>query len=137
MQYYQTRIGRVTGSSFSELRKKAMRIFDEIKNRSKRKPYIRSLYFKKEKIFLEYFWEHLFTKQNRRDRMRRLRFYGAAIELLQNGTLAPLTEKHPDGSGDMLYRFYGKTPDGAAFIVQIKEHRKSGQRFFISVFPEK
>ncbi|MFA7278279.1 MAG: hypothetical protein WC101_04845 [Candidatus Gracilibacteria bacterium] len=136
MQYYQTRAEKITGSNFNEMRKKAEKLFDAIKKKSKRKPYIRSAYFKKDKIFLDYFWGHLYAKQNRRDRIRRIQFYEAAIELLKNTRLQPVSVDNPNNKNETLYRFYGKTNEGCAFIVQIKEHKKSGQKYFISIFPE-
>ena len=136
MKYYQTKIGKITGSNFNEMRKKATKIFDEIKKKSKRKPYIRSTYFNKSKIFLDYFWEHLYAKQNRRDKIRRIQFYAAAIELLQNSRIRPESVKNPNNQNETLYRFYGKTTEQSPFVVQIKEDGKCGKKYFISIFPE-
>ncbi len=45
---------------------------------------MRSAYFNKEKIFLDLFWTHLFMKQNQRDRLRRIKFFAVAIDLIMN-----------------------------------------------------
>lgn len=136
MQYYQTQVGKITGSNFNEMRKKATKIFDEIKRKSKRKPYIRCAYFNKSKIFLDYYWEHLHTKQNRRDKIRRIQFYAAAIELIRNNKIRPESKENPNNQNEILHRFKGKNKEGTGFIVQIKEYKKSGQKHLISIFPE-
>lgn len=118
------------------MRKKAERIFDAIKKKSKRKPYIRSAYFSKSKIFLDYFWEHLYAKKNLRDKQRRLQYYAAAIELMQKSRIPPDSVNNPNTKREMLHRFRGITKEREAFIVQIKEDKKTGEKYFISIFPE-
>ena len=102
--------------------------------KTKRKPYLRSVFFDKEKIFLELFWRHMHEK-NWRDRARRLRFFAAAIELMQNSRFAPEIKQNANKSSELLYRFEGITADGHHFAVQIKLNKKSKQKFFYSVFP--
>lgn len=137
MEYYQTRAAKITGSNFNEMRKKAERLFDEIKRKSKRKPCVHSAYFNKSKIFIDYFWNHLYAKQNRRDRIRRIQFYAAAIELLQKSRINPESKENPNNRNEILHRFMGKSREGIEFIIQIKEYKKSGQKHLISIFPEK
>ena len=36
---------------------------------------------------------------------------------------------------EILHRFKGITPEGEEFFVQIKENKRNGQKYFISVFP--
>ena len=69
--------------------------------------------------------------------MRRLRFYGCALDLIRNSKkqpeLAPIDDL--DKSTETLYRFFGQSKDGERFAVQIKEDKRSGEKYFISVFP--
>lgn len=116
--------------------KKAELLFNEIKKKSKRKPYIRSAYFHRDKIFIDYFWEHLFHKKNLRDKQRRIALYAAAIELIQNTRFKPESKENPNDKAQILHRFYGATKEKETFAVQIKEDRKSRKKYFISVFPE-
>jgi len=67
----------------------ALDIFDEIKKQTKRRPYIRSVYFKKEKIFLDYFREHLFQKSPK-ERMERLKYFKAAFEMIKDSKIGPI-----------------------------------------------
>ena len=48
---YQTKTRKLPGTSYSEVRKQALAVFNEIKKRTKRKPYIKSAYFNKQKVF--------------------------------------------------------------------------------------
>lgn len=135
MQYYQTRIGRLPGTDFREAHKNARKIYNAIKRKSKRKTHIRSKYFKKSKIFLDIFWDHLYEKKNLKDRLRRVRYYAAAIELMINTSLEPESKENPNDKGEILHRFAGKTPNGEIFYVQIKEEKRTGHKYFVSVFP--
>ncbi|MBI2437128.1 MAG: hypothetical protein HYV41_05350 [Candidatus Magasanikbacteria bacterium] len=135
MQVYKIKINKHTGTDFREVRKKAFGLYTEIAHSTKRRPYVRSVYFEKEKIFLDLFWSHLFEKKNRRDRMRRVRYFGCAIELIQKTRLKPTTKPNPNKKSETFYRFYGITMDGEMFCVQIKEDKNTQQKFLVSVFP--
>lgn len=135
MQYYQTKAGKISGSDYKEVYDKAYNYFLVIKKRSKRKPYIRSLYFHKEKVFLDFFWEHVHQKQNWRDRVRRLKFFVAALELVAKTNVAPTSKDNPNEKNEILHRFFGKTREGDVFMVQVKEFKRTGQKYLISVFP--
>jgi len=63
MKAYKTKASKLAGTDFHEVRKKAFALYQNIQRRSHRRPYIRSAYFKKEKIFLALFWQHLFDKK--------------------------------------------------------------------------
>lgn len=136
MQYYRTRAGKILGTNFKEVHKKAFDVYLEIKKKTKRRPYIRSTYFKKEKIFLNLYWEHLLNQDNWRDRLRRIKYFIAALELMKNTTLEPTSKENPNKSGEIFHRFSGKDRDGEVFFVQIKEYRKKNQKYLISIFPE-
>lgn len=62
MKTYQVKTCKLSGTDLKEVREKAHGFYQKIKKKSKRKPYVRSMYFKKEKVFLDLFWPHLFEK---------------------------------------------------------------------------
>ncbi len=137
MKYYQTKAGKLAGTDFREAHKNARRVYDEIKGKSKRKTHIRSRYFDKNKIFLDLFWDHLYSKKNLKDRLRRVRYFAAAIELIMNTHVEPESKENPNDRGEILHRFTGKTKNNEVFYVQIKEEKRTGHKYFISVFPDK
>jgi len=112
----------------------AEKSYKRIKSKTKRTPYIRSRYFKKEKIFLNIFWSHLF-KKSERDRVRRLKFYDCALELLGNSVHNPITRENYKKKDELLHRFYGVTKSGEKFVVQIKENKRTKRKDLISIFP--
>ena len=136
MKAYRTKASKLPGTKFHEVRKKADSFYKGIKGRTKRRTHIRSAYFKKDKIFTDLFWTHLFDKENWGDRTRRLKFLPAAIDLIRHSRFEPTSKENPNNRSEILHRFAGTTIDDELFYVQIKEDKKSGQKFFISVFPE-
>ena len=136
MKIYRTRCSKLTGTSYREVNKKAQAIYREIKSKTKRRPYVRSEYFNKEKIFLDLFWQHLWEKENLYDKLRRLKYFPCAIELIQKTRFDPELRKDPENRKVLLYRFAGSTRDNEPFFVQIKEDLKTKKKFFISAFPE-
>ncbi|MBU0597174.1 hypothetical protein KKA94_03370 [Patescibacteria group bacterium] len=134
MQYYKTHAGKLAGTHHERLMKKAFDQYKEIAHKSKRRPYIRSAYYDKEKIFLSIFWQHLHEK-NLRDKARRLALFPCAIELMEKTRYSPTTKANPNKKGELLHRFAGSTPDNEIFFVQIKEDKQTKQKYFISVFP--
>lgn len=135
MKIYQTKIRKLTGTDFREVYWKACGFYRQIKKRTKRRPYIRSIYFKKDKIFLELFWQHLFEKPNWRDRTRRLKYFPCAIELIQKSRFQPISKENPNKRSEILHRFTGITPNGYLFRIQIKEDKRTNQKWLISVYP--
>lgn len=135
MEYFKTSESKIHGTSFVDVRHEADRTFRAIKSRTKRTPYVRSKYFSKDKIFLTLFWSHLFEKSEK-DRVRRLKFYICAIDLIRNTSLSPVSRQNFQNNDEILHRFYGKTKGGEKFIVQIKENKRSNRKDFISVYPE-
>lgn len=135
MNIYKTNKNKLPGTSFSEVRKNADRIFDLIKHRTKRTPYVRSKYFRKEKIFLNIFWAHLFDK-NAKDRTRRLRFFNCALDLMRNSSHNPNTADNFKKKDELLHRFYGITKNKEKFVVQIKENKRTRRKDLISIYPE-
>lgn len=135
MKIYQTKTKKIPGTSYGEVYLPAFIVFKQIKSRTKRRPYVRSAYFKNQKIFLDYFWEHLHQK-NWRDRVRRLKYYPCAIDLIKNSQTEPTSKQNPNKPAEILHRFAGLTKDKEIFFVQIKEDKKTDQRHLLSVFPE-
>lgn len=136
MSIFKTKVNKLPGTHWRQVSKKAFGIYSEIRKKSKRRPYIRSIYFAKQKIFLEIFWRHLHEKENIRDKTRRLKYFPCALDLLQHSRCTPTSKVNPNRHGEILHRFAGITPDGDNFFVQVKEERSSGEKWLMSVFPE-
>ncbi len=135
MKIYQVSTSPLSGTKYSEVNKHASNIYSKIKKKTKRRPYIRSSYFNKGKIFLPLFWNHLYEKINHRDKTRRLKYFPCAIELIENSKFDPESKENVNKQSEILHRFAGKTKDGQLFFVQIKEEKKTGEKWLISVFP--
>lgn len=67
--------------------------------------------------------------------MRRLKYFSAALELIQHSRFEPKSKENPNKPGEILHRFAGSTKGKELFFVQIKEDKQTGQKYFISVFP--
>jgi len=137
MQAYKTKISKLSGTDFHEVYYKAFSSYQKIKNKTKRRPYVRSVYFKKDKVFLELFWHHLHEKSNFRDKIRRMKYFPAAIEVIKNSRFDPDVIENPNNISEMLYRFTGTTKENDFFCVQIKVEKRSGKKWLMSVFPDK
>lgn len=135
MELYQVKSNKLHGTNFSEVNKIAFGFYQQIKRKTKRRPYVRSAYFNKEKVFLELFWHHLHEKLNHRDKIRRVRYFPCAIELVQRSRLNPESKENVDRRSEILHRFAGKTRSGDIFFVQIKEDKRTNQKWLLSVFP--
>jgi len=135
MKFYQTRVKKFSGSDYREVHSQAFGLYKEIKRKTKRRPYIRSAYFNKDKIFLETFWHHLYEKENFKDKIRRMKYLPCAIKLIQKSKVEPSSKENPNKRREILHRFAGATKDKEIFFVQIREDKKTGQRWLMSVFP--
>ena len=134
MGFYQSKIKAIGGSDYGEVYPQARFSFNLIKKKSKRKPYIKSRYFKQSKVFIDYFWQHLIQKTSK-DRIRRLKFLPCAFDLIKNNPMPPITKENPNNSKILLHRFFGKDRENKLFCVQILENKKTDQKHFMSVFP--
>ncbi len=67
--------------------------------------------------------------------MRRLKYFAAALELIQRSKFDPSSKENPNKPNEILHRFAGSTAEKELFYVQIKEDKQTGQKYFISVFP--
>ena len=131
---YQAKSGKVAGTSLGEVKKNVLTFYyKEIKGATKRRPYIRSTYFNKEKIFFDYFWSHLFQKTPK-DRMARLKYFKASVELIKNSREKPSKKVNPNNKNEILYRFAGLTKSKELFYVQIKEDQKTNRKYLMSCF---
>lgn len=132
---YQTKSVPLPGTQFAEVKQKAFGLYKTVRKRSKRRTYVRSVYFKKSKIFLDLFWQHLHEKLNHRDKTRRLKYLPCAIELIEHSRVQPSSKENPNKKSEILHRFGGITKNKEMFVVQIKEDKQTGEKFLISVFP--
>ncbi len=135
MKVFKVKTPKIGATRYPDIIKKARAVYHEIEKRTKRRPYIRSAYFKKEKIFFDYFWAHS-DQASFIDRRCRLKFLPCAIEFIEKSRFAPSSQPNPRRNGEMLHRFTGCTPDSELFYVQIKEDLKTKQKFLMSIFPE-
>lgn len=135
MEVYKTKARKLAGKRYAELRVEALNIYKTIQRRTKRKPYLRSPYFSKQKVFFDYFWPHLFQKVPK-ERAQRLKYFAAAIELIRHSRQHPETKQDPNKPRELLHRFTGETKEGDIFYVQIKEDKRTGKLSFMSCFPE-
>ncbi len=131
---YQTKAKRLSGTSYGEVKKQAEIIFKQIKSRTKRRPYIKSSYFNKQKIFFDYFWKHL-NQKGAKERFKRLKYFAAALEVIKNSKNQPISKQNLNKESEILHRFAGLTKNKELFYMQIKENKRSGKKYFISCFP--
>ena len=134
MKTFKTKFAILAGTDYKEINKKAFGFYNQIRRKTKRRPYVRSAYFKKDKIFLGLFWSHLNGK-NRWDRMRRMKFFNCAIELIEHSKFEPTSKENPNKPTEILHRFAGITKNNDLFFVQIKEEKRTGEKWLLSVFP--
>jgi hypothetical protein len=130
---YQAKIKKLPGSNYAEVRKQALILFNQIKKKTKRKSYVRSAYFNKQKVFFDFFWTHLFQK-SLKERTKRLRFFSCAVDLIKNSRIAPTSKENVNNRSEILHRFEGQTRNKETFFVQIKEDKKSSNKYFMSCF---
>ena len=134
-EYYKTNKNFIPGTSYGEVEKSARRIFNSVANRTKRRPYLRSEYFRKEKVFITIYWKHLFEKHPG-ERTRRMKIIDCGFDLVRNSRINPVTRENFKVKEEILHRFYGVTKNGDKFIVQIKENKRSKRKDLISIYPE-
>lgn len=132
---YKTKSKKLAGSNYGEVHRKAFGIYTQIKKRSKRRVYLRSAYFHKDKIFLSLFWQHLNNKHHK-ERLRRFKYFPCALELIRDSRFDPTSIENTEQKGEILHRFAGITSENELFYVQIKENKRNGQKYLISIFPQ-
>ncbi len=134
MNYYKTKRNKIAGTSYSEIEKKGRKVFNFVKAQTRRSPYIRSVYFRKDKIFIKLFWGHLYDKYPK-DRIRRMKYIDCGFDLIRNSKIDPITRENFKAKNELLHRFYGKTKGGETYVVQIKENKRTKRKDLISIFP--
>lgn len=135
MKVFKVKAPVIKVKGYLEVHRLARNHYEKIKLKSKRIPYVRSAYFEKEKIFLNLFWNHLYEKKNFRDKIRRLRFFLCALELIEKSKNSPNSRINPLKSNEILHRFVGLTEENVLFAVQIKESKNTKKKYLISIFP--
>jgi hypothetical protein len=133
IKYFKSKYDRMKGTSYGELIGKAHSIVNSYNNNPRRKENIRSKYFNGDKIFFEYFWQHHSYKPMA-DRIRRIVFFTAAIDLLMNTRYSPNIEPSKKNKSEIWYTFYGETKSGEKFAVHLKKNQR-GNKYLMSVFP--
>ena len=135
MQVYKSKHGQIPTSSHAAVMRVARYEYHKIQKRTpRRQPYVKSQYFRKDKIFVNMFWEHL-NQKRLHDQVRRTRLYICAIDLIRHSPHTPDTIFSKGNLNVLLHRFDGETKDGLRFHVQIKENKRTGRKDFMSVFP--
>lgn len=132
---YKSKYGLLSGTTYEEVVTNARKEFTIVRKLTKRQPYVKSKYFKGDKVFLTVFWNHM-AQKHRKEVRKRLKFYKVGLDLIRNTTLHPeqsiLDKTQPN---HIVYsRFYGVTKTGEHFCVQIKQDLRSGRKDFMSVF---
>lgn len=134
---FKVKAQHLPGTNYQEISSLARHIFREMQRKTKRKMHVRSAYFKKQKVFFDFFWNHLLEK-SLKERTLRLKFLPCTLELIQYSFNKPEeTHNTENGKRELLYRFFGETPNGKHFIVQIKRLVKKNTLQCISIFPIK
>ncbi|OHB21300.1 MAG: hypothetical protein A2666_03470 [Parcubacteria group bacterium RIFCSPHIGHO2_01_FULL_47_10b] len=135
MHYYQSKRSRLSGTNYREVRAHAKAIFSHIEKKTKRSPYIRSAYFDNQKVFFHFFWPHLMQKSHK-ERVRRLRYFAAAVDLIRKTRNKPVVLHNPMKTRELFYRFGGQTKEKELFYVQIKTDARTHKKYLMSVFPK-
>jgi hypothetical protein len=133
MRYFKIKTRPITGTNLKEVTKKSMSIFHDIEKQTRRRPSVKCQVLGGNKVFIGEYLAHQNQKM-RLDKLRRLKFFPCAIDLIENTTEKP-TEKTLR-SGETLYRLYGIAGNGQRFVVQISKNPKTDNRRLMSSFPK-
>ena len=74
--------------------------------------------------------------KNEKDRVRRLRYYDCALDLIKNSNYDPVSRENFQKKDELLHRFYGVAKNNEKFVVQIKENKRTKRKDLISIYPE-
>lgn len=130
MGVYHTKCEALSGTSWKETHAAAKDAHKSYIGSARRRAYIRSPLFQRDKVFIDTYWRTLGTR-NFRDRQRRLSFLPCGLELIKH---AHFSKQEVVESKRRYYHFDGVTPAGKSFSVHIKEDG-AGRRYLMSVFP--
>lgn len=137
MKNFKSKASLLAGTSYEEVIINARREQKKIEKLTKRNPYVRSRYFNKDKIFISPLFMTHIMQQKYTVRTERLKLYNAAIDLLRNTRCEPETIIKKSDLSVLLHRFYGVTKEGIEYCVQVKQHKRSGRKDFMSVYRRK
>ncbi len=130
---YRCKTAPLSGHRFVDIMPQARRVFRTLQKQTKRRPYVRSEYFHKDKIFFDFFWQHMQQKLPS-DRARRLIYFPCALEVLRNSRHDPETYIDIRSPGIIKHRFVGITPGGQRFGVVIHEDRKTNKKQLLTIY---
>jgi len=130
---YKARTAPLPGTRHANVAPQARTILRNIAKHTKRRPYIRSAWFKKDKIFFTHFWTHL-TQKPISEQIRRLKLLPCAIEVIRKSRQEPTIKQNVDRKYEILFRFAGITRNNTLFFVQIKHNTRTNRKEFMSVF---
>jgi hypothetical protein len=65
-----------------------------------------------------------------------LRYLPAAIDLLEHSRNNPETVINVEAKAELFHRFHGITKEKSKFVVQIKQIKRSGKLYLMSVYPK-
>jgi hypothetical protein len=135
MVEFHTKSKAFSGTTYSELAKKARTHYKKVTSNTKRRPYIRSKFFNKQRKFLELYWVHLSDKKSFSEKVKRLRYFACGIELIKKSHCDPISKENPNNTREIVHRFIGIDSEKKRFCVQIKEEKNSGEKWLMSIFP--
>lgn len=131
---YQCKAKPFSGHRFVDIIPQARKLLRTLQKQTKRRVYIRAVYFHKDKIFFDFFWQHMQTK-SAVDRARRLKYLPCALELLRNSRCDPISFMDEYQSGIIKHEFKGNSPDGMNFSVIVQEDRKTNKKQLLTLYP--
>ena len=134
IKIYHCKTAPLSGHRFADIIPQSRRIFRTLQKQTKRRPYVRSSYFHKDKIFFDFFWEHMKNKSII-DRTRRLKYLPCALELLRNSRHDPITFIDVGQPNIIKHEFAGMTKNGPRFTVIVQENRKTDKKQLLSLYP--
>lgn len=135
MKVYKSKYGKLPGTSYADKMAAARREYHIAQKRTpRRQPYVRSSYFKNDKVFINPFWDHLKPKRAG-DQQRRLVLFACALDLIRHTSYAPKSIYGFGNPNIAVHRFEGISKEGIRFTVQIKENKRTNRKDFMSVFP--
>lgn len=132
---FRSKYGKLAGTTYSEAVHNARKAYQIIQHRTKRQPYVKSKYFRGDKVFINIFFNHLVQKR-KGEQLVRAKLFNCAIDLLRNSTESPVTIIKRENMNEILHRFEGITKEGEHFYVQVKQSKRTGRKDFMSVFPK-
>lgn len=133
---YHCKTKPLVGHRFVEIMPRARGVFRALQKQTKRRPYVRSTYFHRDKIFFDFFWQHL-QQKSVVDRARRLKYLPCALEVLRKSRHDPVTFVDIRRPGIIKHEFVGVAPDGMRFSVVVQQDRGTDKKQLLSLYPSR